>query len=300
MFFKRFTEQLKEYFTFTRKERNGILVLFILLVISQAGIIYTHYLDFPVESDYSAFEEKAHAFMQMQKPYRIVEEEHRSEADTVMPVYSAFDPNTVSEDVLSAMKVPDKAIRSILNFRRKGGKFYKNEDLAKIYTLPETDYQRISEYISIPKPEKKVYSETEKPKEKKAPVIVELNSAGMDELMELPMIGEKRAEQIIKYRSKLGGFIYREQLKEVYSIPDTLYQILESRVTVDPQRVTRININSMNDSTYHPYLKRNLVKLIAAYRLQHGNYASVTDLKKMPLMTDSVFLKVEPYLTVEE
>ena len=45
MFFQRFTEQLKTYFTFTRRERNGVVVLMILIFIMQGVNIYIRYYE---------------------------------------------------------------------------------------------------------------------------------------------------------------------------------------------------------------------------------------------------------------
>ncbi|PGH38390.1 MAG: hypothetical protein CRN43_15455, partial [Candidatus Nephrothrix sp. EaCA] len=38
---------------------------------------------------------------------------------------------------------------------------------------------------------------------------------------------------------------------------------------------------------------------ICAYRRQHGNYASLEELKKNPLVTDEAFEKMKPYLSLE-
>jgi DNA uptake protein ComE-like DNA-binding protein len=33
------------------------------------------------------------------------------------------------------------------------------------------------------------------------------------------------------------------------------------------------------------------------YRTQHGNFSSVSDIKKIMLITDEIFIKAAPYLT---
>ena len=64
MSWHRFTEQLREYFTFTRKERNGICVLLILLLLSQGALIYTRYYMKPIpHPDISAFRNEILAMM---------------------------------------------------------------------------------------------------------------------------------------------------------------------------------------------------------------------------------------------
>jgi DNA uptake protein ComE-like DNA-binding protein len=49
----------------------------------------------------------------------------------------------------------------------------------------------------------------------------------------------------------------------------------------------------------HPYIKWNLANAIVEYRNQHGNYASADDLKKISMITEEIFTKLKPYISVE-
>ena len=49
----------------------------------------------------------------------------------------------------------------------------------------------------------------------------------------------------------------------------------------------------------HPYLRYALANAIFQYRREHGNYNAVSGIKKIMLMTDEVFNKVAPYLSVQ-
>jgi DNA uptake protein ComE-like DNA-binding protein len=49
-----------------------------------------------------------------------------------------------------------------------------------------------------------------------------------------------------------------------------------------------------------PYIKFHLAKSIAAYRFQHGPFASVEDLRELALMDEALFQKIKPYLTVKD
>jgi competence protein ComEA len=303
MSWHRFTDQLREYFTFTRKERNGITVLLVLLVISQGAILFTHYYRPTAQkADISAFRNEVMAFLKTNDSITAIKgidvKSESNSISTYSPEYFDFNPNTASVEEWKKMGLNERTIHSIRNYLSKGGHFYKKEDLKKIYNLPEEQYELLESYIIIDEKNKAVYEE-KKPAEKKIS-IVEVNSASKDQLMTLPNIGEKRAEQIIKYRSRLGGFIRKEQLAEVYSIPDSVYQSLLPYISLDPALVQYIKVNELNNDTlYHPYLKKNLLKLIINYRVQHGSYTDKTELRKLPLMTDSVYQKVEGYIRVE-
>jgi competence protein ComEA len=303
MSWHRFTEQLREYFTFTRKERNGIAVLLILLVIMQGAILFTHYYKPDLkEANISAFEKEVLAFQSARKDTIAVQ--HAFQPATRIAertaTYFPFDPNTVSQQQWEMLGLNDRTIHSIVNYLSKGGHFYKKEDLKKIYNLQEQQYAALEPYILIAGKEVKPFEKKEEQKVEKKPVMVELNSASAEELMTLPFIGEKRAEQILKYRNRLGGFVNKEQLAEVYSIPDSIYEMILPHITLNTSIVQYINVNTISsDTVYHPYLKRNLLKLIISYRKEHGDYHDKTELKKLPLMTDSVYRKVEGYIRVE-
>ena len=60
---------------------------------------------------------------------------------------------------------------------------------------------------------------------------INLNTAGVDELMTLPGIGEKRAEDIIAYRQANGPFRIPEELTEVPGIGEGILEGLIDYVT---------------------------------------------------------------------
>jgi competence protein ComEA len=49
----------------------------------------------------------------------------------------------------------------------------------------------------------------------------------------------------------------------------------------------------------HPYIKYNLANAISQYRKQHGNFNSVEEVKKIMIVTDEIYKKASPYLTIE-
>lgn len=62
--------------------------------------------------------------------------------------------------------------------------------------------------------------------------VVNLNTATADELMELPNIGEVKAQAIIDYRKEHGGFSCKEDLLGVDGIGQKTYEQLMDKVTV--------------------------------------------------------------------
>jgi len=62
--------------------------------------------------------------------------------------------------------------------------------------------------------------------------LIDINSAGLEELVSLPGIGEVKAEAIIKYRQLYGGFVSTEELMEVKGIGQATYDKIKDRITV--------------------------------------------------------------------
>ncbi|MBC7775630.1 MAG: helix-hairpin-helix domain-containing protein [Phycisphaerae bacterium] len=223
----------------------------------------------------------------------------------------AFDPNTSTEEDLLRLGLPNRAVKSILNYRSKGGQFRKKEDLEKIYTLDEDDYDRIAPYatfsgaiasaaVTRPVVYAGGFAAPSKKGLDKGPV--DINRANVEDWMSLPGIGETRARQLVNFREKLGGFISVRQLGEMYGLPDSVFQGIKANLVISTADIRKINLNtaSVADLDTHPYISKRQAELIVAYREQHGAFASSDDLGKMRAFSDQAWLaKVGPYLGVE-
>lgn len=66
----------------------------------------------------------------------------------------------------------------------------------------------------------------------KAELQVDLNEAGLSELVELPGIGEQVAKRILDYREKNGPFENTEELMNVRGIGEKTYLKLEPYLTI--------------------------------------------------------------------
>lgn len=61
---------------------------------------------------------------------------------------------------------------------------------------------------------------------------VNINTATVDELVDLPSIGQKVAERIIQYRQKHGSFKTLEDLKTVRGIGDKVFEKVKPMIRV--------------------------------------------------------------------
>lgn len=128
----------------------------------------------------------------------------------------------------------------------------------------------------------------------------EINGADSTALLELPGIGPVFAGRIIQYRRKLGGYVSKSQLLEVYGMDSARWQGLISHVRVDTSRVRKLDLNraTFKELLAHPYLEYGEVKAVARFRDRAGPLVSVGQLRAAGVLPDSILAKMIPYLTV--
>ena len=85
--------------------------------------------------------------------------------------------------------------------------------------------------IYIPEEGEEIVAVMTGSEEKNSEGLVNINTAGKEELMTLPGIGETRAEEIIRYREQQGGFAQVEDLMKVNGIKEGTFNKLKDKVT---------------------------------------------------------------------
>ncbi|MGN0591838.1 MAG: ComEA family DNA-binding protein [Ruminococcus sp.] len=154
-----------------------------------------------------------------------------------------------------------------------------------------------------------------------------LNTATLEELMQLPGIGEVIAGNIISYREANGGFLNREQLLEVEGIGTVRYQEIYDLLYLDvewfseeaplPEEweeepafeeilpestewvpiVLDINTASAEDFAQIPGIDEELAQRIVEFREEIGGYQNVLELLYVEGMTDALYIEVDEYMT---
>jgi competence protein ComEA len=312
----------RNYFNFTRKERKGIIILVtLILVFILLPLFYPLFIK-QKKYSYSEFESEI-AALNVEKIDSVKDKKYKNsdkefyndyfpseekKYESVKAATFYFDPNTASSDDWKRLGVRDKTIHTIQNYLSKGGKFYKPDDIKKIWGLSPSDALRLIPYVSIKKAGKEYssYEKKEYPKitasyTPKSIQPVDINVADTAAFISLPGIGSKLSQRIIAFRNKLGGFYSIEQVGETYLLPDSTFQKIKTRLLTGNTPVKQININtaSIEEMKSHPYLRYNLANAIFQYRQQHGSFKSVEEIKKIMLVTEEIFNKVQPYLTVQ-
>jgi len=127
---------------------------------------------------------------------------------------------------------------------------------------------------------------------------IELNTADSAALTRIHGIGPSFAKRIIGYRKKLGGFVNKDQLKEVYGLDAEKYAEITDEITVDASRIKKISINAIDFETlrYFAYLNYKQANAVIQYREQHGNYNSIADMRPIAILNNDILLKIAPYI----
>ena len=217
-----------------------------------------------------------------------------------------FDPNTTTQDEFISLGFKPYLANRIIKYREAGGNFKTPEDLLKIYGMDTGFFVSIANWIQI-EPQKKLpdnpipeITKVESPIAN-TPAILDLNNATSEDLQKVNGIGPVFSRRIISYRELLGGFYSTDQLNEVYGLKGQSLQNLKSSSSILPNSWTPINVNS--DSVQflarHPYISWNLAKAIVHYKKQHGKYEDINDIRQIKILSDTLYQKISPYLSLE-
>ena len=143
-----------------------------------------------------------------------------------------FNPNELQTEQWTELGLSEKQVNVLMNYRAKGGKFYKKEDFKKMFCISSEEYNILEPYITIP--EKANNQQPIKYETKVKPLfIVEINAADTFDLQEVKGIGSSYARRISNYRDRLGGFIKKEQLLEVFGIDSAKYVQIQASFTIN-------------------------------------------------------------------
>lgn len=307
---------LKEYFSFTKKERTGIIFVVAIIIVL---IILPHFFQYFIKSEIvdSQQFEKEIAQLKIDSSSKNSSKNYQEYSNDYTPSYKKelpikketfyFDPNTASVDDWIRLGIRKRTAETIQKYISKGGKFYKPEDIKKIYGLSATDVERLIPYVSIKNLKKDFSAKEEKSfakenySSKYAIQPFDINLADTSAYISLPGIGSKLSKRILAFREKLGGFYSVEQVGETYFLPDSTFQKIKKYLFVKDPFIKKININasSVDVMKAHPYINYNVANAIFQYRQQHGDYKSVQEIKKIMTITDDVYNKAAPYLTTE-
>ncbi len=277
------------YFGFNKRERNGLLVFIsLILVLLVIRFSITAFVEKPVAPQIIKVSPEANEKNYQENYSSYTKRKKKKQHHEKKNIFFVFDPNTISEKDAVELGFSKKTASTLTKFREKGGKFFKKEDLKKLYGISDEFYESIKDYVII---EAKTAVKSDLVKQQKNAKFspIELNEIDSVQLVKLRKIGPYTTKKILKFRNSLGGFYDIQQLKEVYGMNDSLFIFLSENTFVEPNKIKSIQINSAtyNDLKQHPYIDHIIASTIVAYREKHGKYKQLSDLLSIGTISES-------------
>jgi DNA uptake protein ComE-like DNA-binding protein len=241
-----------------------------------------------------------------------------SQKNEKMPVYAVFkvdkqttksmeiprnfrlNINNADLQSLSILSVPSFLSRRWVKYLENGGSFKRVGDVKKLYGMTETLYINISKYLYIKEAEEKQRKPFLKENRAFRCKTIDINEADSTQWESLYGIGPYLAKRIITFRESLCGFVSVEQVKETYGLRDSVFQSIKPCLTIEKDLKPCISINYTNQEglSKHPYVRYKLARAICLYRENNGLFQHIDDLKKLPMVSDSIYVKLLPYITI--
>lgn len=301
---------IKDFLTFSRGERNGIIILILLMLFLMFSPIFYRSFFSSIPNDNSDFHTKADSFfssLTLNPDESVRTTVSIFESEEIEPPksrkYFFFDPNTVTVEELVQLGLSVKQANVIEKYRSKGGHYHSLEAFSKVYVIDSSTFQKLKPWIKInqlainspPKAKRDTF-----PKVEQTPTIIELNTADTLELVKIKGIGKALARRIIAYRNLLGGYVSIHQLTEVHGIKPELINTIASAITIDSARIKVINLNlvSYEELKKHPYLSDYQARAIIFYRSKVGNIKNTQELLTNKILPYDRYRNIKSYLTV--
>ena len=209
----------------------------------------------------------------------------------------SFDPNLYQKEDWIKLGLSERQSDVVVNFAKRG--LYSNDDVQKIFVIPTELFELIKDSLFYPKKESFSKKNDWEKKEKQV-ISVDLNLASQSDLESIPGIGPYFASKIIEYRTKLGGFVGKEQLIEVWNFDGEKYEGIKEFIVLNNLEISKININTATweQLRNHPYISSPVANSIVKMRGQTPGYKEIDDIKRSKLIDEELFYKLKPYLTL--
>jgi len=205
--FKKVSEQ---YFYFSKSDRNAILILCVLILLSIIAIFVLENIQ-PRSNYNSADYERI--LKELETPVNSFTSQNKS--------LFVFDPNTIDNQTFDSLNLPQFIKRNIISYRKAGGKFSSPNDIRKIYGMNDSIFLAIEQYIVIS--EKKDQIVKTKKSETRMIGFFDPNTADFNRLTEFGF-NRFQANNLIQYRKSAGVFKSKNELLKIYGIEKQLRQ----------------------------------------------------------------------------
>ncbi len=260
----------KSYFIFSKKEQRGIMVLGIILLGTMLmGILFPRKEMAIKDKSNKYYYEKRNAY----------EKNNGSESSTSLqrgPLFY-FDPNTMDSITAIRLGIPSRQVITLMRYRNKGGRFYRKEDIAKLYGLKKDLIEQLIPYVTI-KNFKKNLDRNELVKRGANKNLnewnIDINLADENQWAAKTKLSPVIIQNIMRYRNYLGGFTNLNQMKKVYGFTEANYYLLKPHLQLGKMNKRKPNASTMSFENWKAlgiFQDREIIQILRI-RKEKGGY----------------------------
>lgn len=293
---------MKSHFLYTKQQRNGILLLLGCIILLQ--FVYQS-VDFRKDTDLVFEDDEVIAFRTQIDSLRKVAIENAK------PKIYPFNPNFISDYKGYQLGMSLAEIDRLHQFREKGKYVNSKHEFQRVTKVSDSLLDRISVHFKFPswiqkkrnqKSIKKMTFNHGVQKDQTLVSTTDLNLATFTDFLAVEGVDEGVAERIIKYRAKLKGFVFSDQVYEVWGIKKAIGdQILQTFSVQSLPTIEKININtaSFKEVLKNPYIDYELCVKIFDYRDEVAELQDISELKNIEGFPIAKYDRIVVYLLAQ-
>ncbi|MFT6190765.1 MAG: DNA uptake protein ComE-like DNA-binding protein [Polaribacter sp.] len=277
----------KSHFWYTKSQRNGIFILVLLIILFQCSIVFDI---FSSDKIVDIKQTEILAFQKQIDSLKVVEIENRK------PKRYPFNPNYITDFKGERLGMSLDEIDRLLAFRKTNKFVNSKNEFQKVTKVSDSLLDEISLYFKFPdwvvkrnqsnsiSQPRKAQSYSKKTDNKKAVSTTDINKATAEDLQTISGIGPAFSERIIKYRSKLQGFSFNNQLYEVWGLEIEVVDRVLSIFKINQKPIIKkinVNIVEFKELLKNPYINYDLCIKIFNYRDEVAELQNISELKNI-------------------
>ena len=284
----------KSYFRLAKQQRNGIFLLFLLIIVTQLGYFFW------ISNQQTRTDSSNHEWLGMQ----LVIDSLKNSDNNTKPVIYPFNPNFITDYKGYKLGMSVKELEKLFAFRKQNKYVNSVKEFQTVTGVSDSLLNAISPYFKFPdwvnQPKKEYNSYTNnRVDNKKAIVKIDINQATQEDLIKVYGIGPALSERILKNKESLGGFVSMEQMQFIWGLSPEVIENLNKHFTVTSEpKINKIDINnaSIKELAKFPYFNYSIAKEIVTHRSMNGEIKNIEDLTKIKGLTSEKIKIIALYL----
>ncbi len=282
-------KNLKSHFLFNKQQRSGIFFLLLVIVVLQ--LLYHFYLFEAKHTLVVEEDEKLQRQIDSLDCIRLAQEKNRN---------YQFNPNFISDYKGYTLGMSLQEIDRLHQFRATNKYVNSNKEFQQVTKISDSLLNSMSALFRFPKWKTKNRTSI-KNKPKIIAAGIDINKATALELQMINGVGLKLSARIVKFRDRLGGFLVKEQLYDVYGLSlEVADMVIANFPLLSKPVISKININtaSVKEISSLIYINYATARNIVEYRALNGGFKAFEELLKIEGFHSEKIDRIQLYLSL--